>query len=150
MNCPHCHSPRVKKNGHTFYGKQNHQCNACQRQFVESGPDWFVSAEDKILINKLLLERIPLAGICRVCGVSETWLLKYIKTLYSDLPDDLHAEACLPDVEIYLADRLEEEIDRIGALKKNDGLSAVRPRDGRAAIRAGVRASRWTRFADGY
>lgn len=144
MDCPHCHSPRVKKNGHTSYGKQNHQCTACQRQFVESGPDWFVSAEDKKLINKLLLERIPLAGICRVCGVSETWLFKYLKELYADLPDDLHAEACLPDVDAYLADRLDEEMDRFGALKKNDGVSAVRAGDGRAGVRAGVRAGRGT------
>ena len=118
MNCPHCHSPRVKKNGHTFYGKQNHQCTACQRQFVESGPDWYVSQEDKILINKLLLERISLAGICRVCGVSGTWLLKYLDELYDNLPDDLQAEACLPDVDVYLADRMDEEIVRLGRLKK--------------------------------
>lgn len=150
MNCPHCHSPRVKKNGHTFYGKQNHQCTACQRQFVESGPDWYVSQEDKILINKLLLERISLAGICRVCGVSGTWHLKYLDELYDNLPDDLQAETCLPDVDAYLADRMDEEIVRLGRLKKNDGLPAVRSRDGRAGVRAGVRAGRGTASVDGH
>lgn len=118
MNCPHCHSPRVKKNGHISSGKQNHRCTDCGRQFVESGPDWFVSFEDKILINKLLLERIPLAGICRVSGVSASWLANYLKEFYRDLPDDLQADACLPEVDAYLADRLDEEIDRIRALKK--------------------------------
>ena len=81
MGCPHCHSAKIKKNGHTHYGKQNYQCNDCNRQFVESGQDWFVSSADKEIIDKLLLERISLAGICRVCDVGTTWLQKYIKNL---------------------------------------------------------------------
>jgi hypothetical protein len=118
MNCPHCQSINIKKNGHTHYGKQNYQCKDCQRQFVESGQDWFVSPSEKALIRKLLLERISLSGICRVCGVSETWLLSYIKELYSSLPDDLNADLSLPDLEPYLSTRMEEEISRIEAIKK--------------------------------
>ena len=102
------------------------------------------------MINRLLLERISLAGICRVCGVSETWLYKHLKELYRDLPDDLHAEACLPDIEAYLADRLDEEIDRIGAFKKNGDVPAVRAGAGRAGIRAGIRAGRRTASAGGH
>lgn len=118
MNCPHCHSPRVRKNGHTHYGKQNHQCTACSRQFVESGPDWFVSESDKKLIDKLLLERISLMGICRVCDVSLPWLLKYLKGVYESLPDDLHATRSLPPLEAYLDARMEEEIARLRRVKK--------------------------------
>lgn len=118
MNCPHCHSAKVKKNGHTHYGKQNYQCNDCKRQFVESGQDWFVSDSEKQQINKLLLERISLAGICRVFDISETWLLNYIKGLYANLPDDLNADTEIPDLEVYLSDRMEEEIRRIEVLKK--------------------------------
>lgn len=118
MNCLHCHSPRVRKNGHTHYGKQNYQCTACRRQFVESGPDWFVNELDKTLINKLLLELISLAGICRVCDVSLPWLLKYLKELYESLPDDLNATLSLPDPEAYLDARMEEEIARLRRIKK--------------------------------
>ena len=118
MNCPHCHSPRVRKNGHTHYGKQNHQCTACGRQFVELGPDWFVSESDKVLIDKLLLERLSLAGICRVCGIRMPWLLKYSKKLYESLPDDLHATLSLPDPEAYLDARMDEEIERLRRIKK--------------------------------
>jgi hypothetical protein len=50
--------------------------------------------------------------------VSEQWLLSYIKELYGNLPDDLNANLSLPDVESYLADRMEEEIGRISAIKK--------------------------------
>ena len=118
MNCPHCASSSVKKNGHTQYGKQNYYCHSCKRQFVEGGQDCFVSDSDKKLINKLLLERISLSGICRACDVSQTWLLNYIKELYSHLPADLNADLSLPDIEAYLSDRMEEEIERIEVLKK--------------------------------
>jgi len=118
MNCPHCQSTNSKKNGHTHYGKQNYQCIICRRQFVESGQEWFVSLADKALINKLLLERISLSGICRVCDVSETWLLRYIKELYSALPEDLNADLILPNIEDYLAERMDEEISLLMVLKK--------------------------------
>lgn len=118
MTCSHCGSAKTKQNGHTHYGKQNHFCHSCRRQFVEGGQDWFVSDEDKSLINKLLLERISLAGICRACGVSQTWLLAYIQQLYAALPDDLGADQRLPDLEVYLAERMDEEISRLSQLKK--------------------------------
>lgn len=118
MRCSHCNSENTKKNGHTHYGKQNYLCHDCKRQFVEDGQEWFVNESDKILINKLLLERISLSGICRVCDVSQQWILTYIKKLYGNLPDDLNADLVLPDIEAYLADRMDEEIGRIEAIKK--------------------------------
>lgn len=118
MKCSHCGSEQIKKNGHTHYGKQNYLCHECNRQFVENGQDWFVNDTDKLLINKLLLERISLAGICRVCNISEKWLLSYIKVLYEALPDDLNADSVLPDIETYLATRMDEEISRLSGIKK--------------------------------
>jgi transposase-like protein len=55
MRCTHCGSANIKKNGQTHYGKQNHYCHDCKRQFVESGQEWFVSDLEKKVINKLLL-----------------------------------------------------------------------------------------------
>lgn len=118
MKCSHCGSEKIKKNGHTHYGKQNYLCHECNRQFVENGQEWFVTDADKLLINKLLLERISLAGICRVCNISEKWLLSYIKALYEALPDDLNADLILPDIETYLAARMDEEISRLSGIKK--------------------------------
>ena len=118
MKCSHCQTENTKKNGHTHYGKQNYYCLSCNRQFVEGGQDWFVNQSDKVLIDKLLLERISLSGICRVCDVSEQWLLGYIKELYGNLPDDLNAAAVLPDIASYLSDRMDEEIGRIEVIKK--------------------------------
>ena len=37
MKCSHCQTENTKKKGHTHYGKQNHYCHSCNRQFVEGG-----------------------------------------------------------------------------------------------------------------
>ena len=34
LRCPRCGLSHSKKNGHTHYSKQNHQCLECGRQFV--------------------------------------------------------------------------------------------------------------------
>ena len=118
MECPNCGSDHVKKNGISHTGKQNHYCYDCKRQFLEEGTSWFISEEQRELVDKLLLERISLAGIIRVVGVSQSWLYKYIKKLYNSLPDDLNASDSIPDIEKYLDDRMDEEISRIEAIKK--------------------------------
>jgi len=117
LKCSCCASENIKKNGHTHYGKQNYMCNDCGRQFVKGGQDWFISDAKKDLVDKLLLERISLAGIARVTGISQSWILSYLKDKYEDLPDDLNVDLSLPETEEYLADRMDEEIDRLA--KKN-------------------------------
>ncbi len=88
LTCPRCQLSHVKKNGHTYYGTQNHQCLVCRTQFVIR--NYQVSAPTKELITALLLERISLRGICRVAEVSLCWLLNFIEKLYSRLPEDLN------------------------------------------------------------
>jgi transposase-like protein len=34
LRCPSCQLSHIKRNGHTYYGKQNYQCKLCDRQFV--------------------------------------------------------------------------------------------------------------------
>lgn len=88
--CPECGSERVVKNGRIHNGKQNHRCRSCGRQFVENPQQKRISEETKVLIDKLLLERMPLAGIARVCDVSERWLQTYVNHLYESV--DQHVE----------------------------------------------------------
>ena len=68
--CPSCGSNHIVKNGTIHNNKQKYQCQNCQRQFVENSQRDYISNETKELINKLLLEKISLAGIIRVKGVS--------------------------------------------------------------------------------
>ncbi len=73
-NCPSCESKEVVKNDYIHKRKQNHKCKACGRQFVEDSQQKIISQQTKDMIDKLLLEKISLAGIIRVCDVSPTWL----------------------------------------------------------------------------
>ena len=87
-NCPSCHCESVVKNGKTRHGKQNYKCRDCGRQFVEN-PQWQRVLERiqpmKSLLERLLLEKIPLAGIARVLKVSERWLQSYVNHKYQRL-----------------------------------------------------------------
>lgn len=84
--CPSCGSDDVMKNGNTRRGKQNYKCRDCGRQFVEN-PQWKpIDSDSKALIDRLLLERVPLAGIARVLQVTEAWLQRYVNRLLSAVP----------------------------------------------------------------
>jgi IS1 family transposase/transposase-like protein len=78
MQCPKCDSQYVVKNGHTHTGKQNFKCRDCGRQFVTTPSHQPVSKPTRELIDRLLLEKISLAGIVRATGVSERWLQYYV------------------------------------------------------------------------
>ena len=86
MTCPTCGSHDISKNGTTRRGKQNYKCRDCGRQFVED-PQW--KPKDKAvvgLVNRLLLEKIPLAGIARVAQVSDSWLQAHVNDAYAQVP----------------------------------------------------------------
>jgi len=74
------------KNGTTRRGKQNYKCRDCGRQFVEN-PQWQRREKDStVMIDRLLLEKIPLAGIARVLKLSESWLQGYVNQCYKVVP----------------------------------------------------------------
>jgi transposase-like protein len=76
----------VVKNGRIHNGKAKFACKDCRRQFVENPQQRLISAETKGQIDKLLLERLPLAGIVRVTGVSPRWLQYYVNAKYAAVP----------------------------------------------------------------
>jgi insertion element IS1 protein InsB len=86
MRCTDCKSESIVKNGFNGSGKQMYRCNECGRQFVLNPEKCPISDEKKKLIDRLLLERISLAGIARVVGVSESWLQNYVNKKYEQTP----------------------------------------------------------------
>ena len=82
LTCPSCCSGPVVKNGKIHNGKQNFKCRACGRQFVQDPQNKVIEQDTQDLIDKLLLEKLPLAGIARVSGVSERWLQTYVNPKY--------------------------------------------------------------------
>ncbi len=85
LTCPQCLSNQISKNGKIHNGKQNYKCKNCERQFIENPTKKYVANKTRKLIDSLLLEKIPLAGIARVTNVSETWLQHYVNTKYNNV-----------------------------------------------------------------
>jgi transposase-like protein len=92
-NCPSCQSTHIVKNGRIHNGKQNFKCRECGRQFVQDPQNKIIDQATKALIDKLLLEKIPFAGIARVAEVSEPWLQNYVNQKYQNVPRHVKVQA---------------------------------------------------------
>ena len=89
MECPTCNSQNFKENGSIHNGKKKYACKDCGRQFVENPQNKIIPQEMWDIVDKLLLEKIPIAGISRVTGISEPWLQKYVNKKYEDIPQKI-------------------------------------------------------------
>ncbi len=90
MQCPKCDSSQIVKYGRTHYGKQRFRCQACKRQFVAVPSRQPIDQATRDLIENLLKERLALAAIARVTGVSERWLQLYVNHKYYTLPKEVN------------------------------------------------------------
>jgi hypothetical protein len=115
--CPRCKSPKYKKNGHIHNGKQNYQCKDYGRQFVDCFEQYLISDETRALIERLLLERLSLRGICRAVGVGLKWLLGFLVTCFEDLPDHLNVQPITGNADVMIQ-RLEVEADEMASFVK--------------------------------
>jgi transposase-like protein len=86
MTCPRCCSEHTVKNGRIHNGKAKRMCKGCGRQFVPDATKKVISPQTWQLIDKLLLEKIPLAGIARVADISEAYLQAYVNRKYEAVP----------------------------------------------------------------
>ena len=84
--CPICAFSQTVKNGRIHNGKQRFKCHECGRQFVEHPQKKVIAQTTQEWIDRLLLERISLAGIARVAQVSEQWLQSYVNEKYTIVP----------------------------------------------------------------
>ncbi len=64
--CPRCNSENIVKKWKHHLRKPKFMCRDCRKQFVKNPA----------------IRKIPLAGICRVTGVSGQWLQSYINEKY--------------------------------------------------------------------
>jgi len=65
-----------------------------------------------VLIERLLLERISLRGICRAVGVGLQWLLHFMSARFQTAPDDLYVKPAAGARAVILQ-RLEAELDEL-------------------------------------
>ena len=73
-------------------GKQNHLYHDCGHQFAQCCEQYLIAEEKRSLIERLLVERLSLRGICRAVGVTLKWLLGFLVQCCEALPDHLHVQ----------------------------------------------------------
>jgi len=110
--CPQCGSKQYKRNGRIHTGKQNHKCKVCGRAFVLVPENHIVTEEQRAVIERLLLERISLRGICRVIGVGLRWLLYFLVERFTAAPEHLYVQPASGTQRVILH-RLEAEVDEL-------------------------------------
>jgi IS1 family transposase len=71
-----------------------------------------ITDEQRALIERLLLERISLRGICRAVGVGLRWLLHFMVERFNAAPDHLYVEQTISGQKV-LIHRLEAEADEM-------------------------------------
>ncbi len=82
--CPRCGATHVVRNGLTHSGTPAFRCRGCDRRFVEAPRKGPVPDATKVLIRRLLAERMGLRAIARVAGVSRSWLQGFVNALYRE------------------------------------------------------------------
>lgn len=82
---PNCTSGKTTKNGKTYYGKQNHFCKDCNRQFVANNQHT-ITEDRKQDVSAFLVERSSLRGIRHAVDVSLTWLMAYTSSEWAETP----------------------------------------------------------------
>ena len=97
MECPHCQSDHVRKNGHRR-GKQNHLCLGCGRQFVDN-PTTKRGYSDGIrrLCLRMYVNGMGFRGIERVTDIHHTTVITWVKQGGELLPDAYRPDL-IPDV----------------------------------------------------
>ena len=93
MKCPRCGSEHAVTNGRIHHGKAKRLCKDCRHQFVPDATKKVITPQTWELIDKLLLEKIPLAGIARVTGISADYLQEYVNRQYETVPREVQVRA---------------------------------------------------------
>ncbi len=86
MNCPHCASNLIRKNGHRR-GKQNYICVDCDRQFIESYSKRGYDDEIKHRCLTMYVNGIGFRAIERLTGVNHNTVINWVKEVALKLPD---------------------------------------------------------------
>lgn len=87
MNCPHCQSSKVVKNGRR-QGKQSYLCRHCNRQFRDNPHPQSYCPEVKDLCIKMSLNGMGFRAIERVTGISHNSVINWVRQAEAAIPDE--------------------------------------------------------------
>ena len=115
--CRNCGSPKIVKNGHNAYGRQQFWCKDCSKRGVLE-PKHSYSAEQKDqILSAYTHERSSMRGIQRTFGVSRNTLTSWLKKRRAK-SKDLKRRFCLHNQRIF-SKRM-----KCGLLRRNTGRNA--------------------------
>ena len=86
MTCPRCGAEPTVKHGRLHHGKAKRRCKDGRRQFVPDATKKVITPQPWELRDTLWLEKIPLAGIARVTGLSADALQAYVNRQDETVP----------------------------------------------------------------
>jgi transposase-like protein len=86
MQCPSCESTHIRKNGKK-YGKQNHICVNCSRQFIDFYEPQGYSEEIKRECLEMYVNGSGFRAIERVKKIHHTTIINWVKTMGKALPN---------------------------------------------------------------
>src|SRR5260370_41274856 len=91
VQCPHCGSDALVRNGRAPNGKQKYLCRACQRPSREHPPPHAYPQESREEILRAYEERSSLRGLERIFGVSRHTVIGWIKKSRQTASFERHA-----------------------------------------------------------
>ena len=86
MNCPHCASDKIVKNGHRN-GKQNDRCRDCRRQCRDNPHQGYTQAV-KALCVTMSLNGMGFRAIERVTGINHNSVINWVCQSAAAIPDE--------------------------------------------------------------
>ncbi len=98
IKCPRCNSDQISKNG-CRGRKQNHICQECNFQFVESGFGQGYSSEIRRHCLNLHVNGLGFRAIARMTGVSATTVTQWVKQATTPLSEAPESKEYLERVE---------------------------------------------------
>ena len=109
MNCPHCTSDKIVKNGHRN-GKQSYLCRDCRRQFRDN-PRQDYTPEVKALCVTMSLNGMGFRAIERVSGINHNSVINWVRQAAAAIAEE--------NYEIPETAQLDELETFVGQKKQN-------------------------------
>ena len=78
LDCPHCLSAKVVKNGRKKNGVQTYRCLSCDKQFQEEYLYWGAEKKNKNLAIRMLIRGSGIRDIAYVLGISTGCVLRVL------------------------------------------------------------------------
>ena len=87
LNCPHCHSDNIVRNGKKYNGPQNYLCKACRKQFISNNERTYIGTIKWItlLVKMMLVRGIGVRDVSIILNISIKKVLDILKNSHYEI-----------------------------------------------------------------